>query len=98
MNRGRLRRICLILLALLLLAVILCTAFALAVRADCCVQACAPCLNLAKLQESLRQFGETFGAITGLLVLLTLFQLMLGELLGKQDTTSLIALKIRLNN
>ena len=98
MNRERLFRICLLLLVCLLLTVSLLPTFVLATRADCCVQVCAPCLNLVKLQESLRQFGGAFLALVGLFVTLLFSFFALRDLLQKQQRASLVALKARLNH
>ena len=98
MNQKRTCRALTLLFALVLLAITVCVTFAMAAHAGCCVQECDLCLGIAKLQENLRMFDVMLGALTGFLALLTLSQLALGELLIKQSTSSLVALKTRLNN
>ena len=98
MKRERQRRIGLILLVLVLLTVSICTTFAMAVHAGCCAAECAPCLNLAKLQGTLRQLDGALGALVGLLAMLTFLLIVLGELLCNGQASNLVALKMRLNN
>ena len=98
MNRGRLFKLCVLLLVCLLLAVSLLITFALATRADCCVQVCAPCLNLVKLQESLRRFGGSALVLAGLFITLLFSLFLWRDLLHKQQVASLVALKARLNH
>ena len=98
MNQKRTCRALPLLLALMLLIVTVCAAFVMAAHASCCVQECNLCLGIAKLQESLRRFDATLGALAGLLALLALSQLVAGELFSKQSTSNLVTLKARLNN
>ena len=98
MNQKRTCRALSLLFALMLLIVTVCAAFAMAAHAGCCVQECNLCLGIAKLQENLRLFDITLGALAGLLFLLAISQLAAGELLGKKNTSNLVALKTRLNN
>ncbi|MCL2568465.1 MAG: hypothetical protein FWE12_03375 [Oscillospiraceae bacterium] len=98
MHRAQLRRICLILLVLVLLTISIGTLFALAERANCCVKECVPCFNLANLHAHLRYLGSGFSSLAGLLFLLTFLHLILSADLHNQHTTSLVTLKTRLNN
>jgi len=100
MNRPKQRKICLILFALILLAICIIAAFALSAQAGCCVREArdyGPCLNIVKLQETLRQIGGSVPAIAGLLALLVFFQLAADAILRKQCDASLVGLKMRLN-
>ena len=98
MNITRIRRVLFFLLAFLFLAVNICVAFAIAVQAGCCAKEGIPCLNLAKLQQSLRQLIGLFSAFAGLLVLFVSLRLIFAVLLDKQHILSPVALKTRLNN
>jgi len=98
MNRDRLRKVCFILLALLILAASIGTIFSVAMRANCCEPECVPCLILGKLQESFRQLGGVLGAFAGSMVVLVFLMFMLGMSLRKQHLSSLVILKARLNN
>ena len=98
MSQGRLLRALPFLFALMFLIVSICVAFAMAAHAGCCVQECNLCFGIAKLQESLRQFDGMLGILAGLLALMAISQLAVGEFFSKQNTSSLVALKARLNN
>ena len=98
MNKKRTCRALSLLFAIMLIIVTVCAAFVMAAHAGCCVQECTLCLGIAKLQENLRLFDITLGALAGFLALLAISQLAAGELLSMQDTASPITLKTRLNN
>jgi len=99
MNRDRGRRICFLLLALLLLVITMSTTVSLATHtASCCVPECVPCKILAKVQESLRLLGGATGFLVGLLALLLLLGLTASARLLRQNMESLVFLKARLNN
>ncbi|MCL2588212.1 MAG: hypothetical protein FWD84_02265, partial [Oscillospiraceae bacterium] len=75
MHRTTRNRILLLLLALLVLSMSLFAVFALASHAAHCRSGhCVPCLNLAKLQGSLRHLGGLMLAAIGLLALLLLLR------------------------
>ena len=96
MNKKLLCKICLI-LVLVFLVVHLGVTFVSAVHTNCCVQACIPCLNLAKFQDLLRQFSGALLAPAGFLLLLFLLQALTEGFLSPQNI-SLVAQKARLNN
>jgi len=98
MNRAQLRRICLILLVLVLLTISIGTLYALAQRASCCVPECTPCFTLANLHAHLRYLGGALSSLAGLLTLLLVLHLILSAVLYNQHATSLVTLKMRLNN
>ena len=98
MNQKQICRALSLLFALMLLIVTVCVTFVMAAHASCCVQECDLCLGIAKLQETLRLFGETFGALTGLLALLVPLHLAANAFINKQNASNLVTLKARLNN
>jgi len=99
MKRAEQGRTLLMLLALTLLLIVICAAFAAAVHATSCgEESCVPCLSLAKLQESFRQFGGVLGTSMGFLALSAFLWLAAGECLPAQGACNLVELKIRLNN
>ena len=98
MNRTRIQRVLIFLFAILFFAVNICVAFAIAAQAGCCAKENMPCLNLAKLQQSLRQLTGLFSALAGLWVLFISLPLMFAALFGKPHIASLVTLKTRLNN
>jgi len=99
MNRDRMRRVCFLLLALLLLVVTMSTTIALATHAaSCCIPKCVPCVIVAKVHNSLRLLGGAIGFSIGLLALLILLRLVASTLLRTQKPESLVLLKARLNN
>ena len=98
MNQKQIRRAFSLLFALMLLIVIVSVTFAMAAHADCCVQECDLCLEIAKLQGNLRLFDETLGVLTGLLALLVPLHLAADAFINKQNASNLVALKTKLNN
>ena len=99
MKREEKRRALLISLALTLLLIVICAAFAVALHTTSCAEEnCVPCLGLAKLQESFRQFGGVLGVSVGFLALPALLWLATREFLPAQGACNLVELKTRLNN
>ena len=98
LKRGWFCRALSLALALAFLSIGIFAAFAMAAHGSCTQAYCVPCLNLAKLQESVSQFGGLSGAALGFLALLALLQLGGRELLPEQSLSNLVALKTRLNN
>ena len=94
MTRKQLRRILVLLLALVVLAAGIYATFSLAVHAGSCAEKCSLCLSLAKLREGLRVFEPS----VTLLALLLPLCFAARELLSKQTASTLIVLKARLNN
>jgi len=94
MDRARLRRVLLILLALAFLTIGIVVLFALAAHASCSAKICGLCVSLANLRETLRVFEVP----VGFLALLVLLQLALRKLLDTQTAASLVGFKARLNN
>ena len=98
MKQKRAYRALALLFALALLAITVSVTFAMAAHANCCVQECDLCFGIAKLQENLRLFDLTLGALAGLLALLVPLHLAADAFLNKQNVSNLVALKTRLNN
>ena len=94
MRQEQLRRVLLVLLVFVLLTVGIGAAFALAMRADCCVQDCNLCLGTARLQEIIRGVEVSAGP----LALLALLQFAVRVSIEEKNVSTLVVLKARLNN
>ncbi|MCL2828268.1 MAG: hypothetical protein FWD99_05960 [Oscillospiraceae bacterium] len=98
MNRRQFYKALLLLFALVILCAGVLVIFASAIHAGCVAQSCVPCLSLAKLQESIRQFGGVLGFAAGLLTLLVFSRIAVEEWIRARCGSDLVGLKMRLNN